>query len=171
MNQTNKKGIIIRMDKSSNWLRDMSATRINLAPQGFGRTSYRLAEIIQLGRIPAFLFYDVAWLPYEGTEIDFRTFGLIGKAGMMGELAQQMADMTSTQLKTRLEQIRRVRPFFTYQGVLEQISLFFNDPLGVKGGYLRCTTVPADLFGHIILKTKSAKTSDSSRSHRRNRNG
>jgi hypothetical protein len=32
------------------WVSKMKNTKYNLAPRGFGRTSYRLAEIIQLGR-------------------------------------------------------------------------------------------------------------------------
>lgn len=31
--------------QSSHWQRDIAATQFNLAPRGFGRTSYRLAEV------------------------------------------------------------------------------------------------------------------------------
>jgi hypothetical protein len=34
---------------------------------GMGRASFRLAEIIQLGRIPVYLYEDFPWAPYEGT--------------------------------------------------------------------------------------------------------
>ena len=37
----------------------------NLAPIGMGRASFRLAEIIQLGRIPVYLYEDFPWSPYE----------------------------------------------------------------------------------------------------------
>jgi len=33
--------------KSLNWLHEMASARFNLAPRGFGRTSYRLTEAIQ----------------------------------------------------------------------------------------------------------------------------
>jgi hypothetical protein len=48
---------------------------------GFGRTSYRLAEIIQIGRIPAYLYDDIPWIPYEGTNASIETFGFIGQRG------------------------------------------------------------------------------------------
>ena len=37
-----------------------------MAPRGFGRTSYRIAEIIQLGRIPVYMYDEDEWLPYGG---------------------------------------------------------------------------------------------------------
>ena len=40
-------------------------TMFNLAPIGMGRASFRLAEIIQLGRIPVYLYEDFPWSPYE----------------------------------------------------------------------------------------------------------
>ena len=47
------------------WCR--SYTLYNLAPMGMGRASFRLAEIVQMGRIPVYIFEDFPWLPYEGT--------------------------------------------------------------------------------------------------------
>ena len=44
-----------------------SFTMLNLAPMGMGRASFRLAEIIQLGRIPVYLYEDFPWCPYAGT--------------------------------------------------------------------------------------------------------
>jgi hypothetical protein len=46
----------------------------NLAPIGMGRASFRLAEIIQLGRIPIYLYEDYPWSPYEGSGIYIRIF-------------------------------------------------------------------------------------------------
>lgn len=53
----------------SHFARYRSLTIFNLAPRGFGRASFRLAEIIQIGRIPVYLYDDYPWIPYEGTEI------------------------------------------------------------------------------------------------------
>eukprot|EP00607_Mallomonas_marina_P006706 CAMPEP_0182438178 /NCGR_PEP_ID=MMETSP1167-20130531/85572_1 /TAXON_ID=2988 /ORGANISM="Mallomonas Sp, Strain CCMP3275" /LENGTH=90 /DNA_ID=CAMNT_0024631407 /DNA_START=429 /DNA_END=698 /DNA_ORIENTATION=- len=46
---------------SEQWQQDMANTKYNLCPRGFGRTSYRLAETIQIGRIPVYLYGDVPW--------------------------------------------------------------------------------------------------------------
>ena len=44
-----------------------AGTMFNLAPMGMGRASFRLAEIIQTGRIPIYLYGDYPWLPYHQT--------------------------------------------------------------------------------------------------------
>jgi hypothetical protein len=54
-----------KINPSNEWEHDISRSKFNLAPRGFGRTSYRLAEIIQIGRIPVYLYDDISWLPYE----------------------------------------------------------------------------------------------------------
>jgi hypothetical protein len=51
---------------SSMWRKVIEVTKFNLAPRGFGRTSFRLSEIVQLGRIPVYLYDDYEWLPYGG---------------------------------------------------------------------------------------------------------
>ena len=36
-----------------------------LAPRGYGRTSFRLFELLQYGTLPVYLYDDVAWTPYQ----------------------------------------------------------------------------------------------------------
>lgn len=55
---------MVRVGQTEDWKRMLGATLFNLAPRGYGRTSYRLAEIVQTGRIPVYLYDDYAWLPY-----------------------------------------------------------------------------------------------------------
>ena len=45
----------------------MKVTKFNLAPRGYGRTSFRLTEIIHMARIPIYLYAGIPWIPYEGT--------------------------------------------------------------------------------------------------------
>jgi hypothetical protein len=61
-----KEHMKFRIAPSNAWEHDISRSKYNLAPRGFGRSSYRLAEIIQIGRIPVYLYDDISWLPYEG---------------------------------------------------------------------------------------------------------
>eukprot|EP01035_Chromulina_nebulosa_P017912 gene17912-23532_t len=43
----------------------MALTKFNLAPRGYGRSSFRFAESIQMGRVPIFLYDDIPWVPYQ----------------------------------------------------------------------------------------------------------
>jgi len=58
------------------WKEIMATAMFNLAPRGYGRSTFRFAEIIQMGRVPVFLWDDVPWIPYAGTSISIETFGL-----------------------------------------------------------------------------------------------
>lgn len=49
-----------------------------------------MLQVIQMGRIPVLLYNDVAWLPYEGTEIAFDTFGYIGRIRQLNSLVQKL---------------------------------------------------------------------------------
>ena len=58
------------------WATIMQTAMFNLAPRGYGRSSFRFAEVIQMGRVPVFLWDDVPWIPYQGTSVSVETFGL-----------------------------------------------------------------------------------------------
>lgn len=64
-------GLKLKMGESEHWLEDMLSTKFNIAPRGFGRTSFRLTEIIQMGRLPVYLYTDIPWVPYGGNVIYF----------------------------------------------------------------------------------------------------
>ena len=49
------------------YIKTLSNGKFNFAPRGFGRQSFRFSEIIQLGRIPIYVYDDIPWIPYEGT--------------------------------------------------------------------------------------------------------
>jgi hypothetical protein len=125
--------------KSVTFEKDVSNTKYNLAPRGFGRTSYRLAEIVQIGRIPVYLYDDYSWLSYEGTKLDISHFGYSGKKGSLRELVTDIKNCTEKCFTDKTNKLLEVREYYTLIGVIKQIEMFFKDPLGPEGGQLRCT--------------------------------
>ena len=136
--------------KSSDWIRSIATTKFNLAPRGFGRTSFRLSEIVHIGRLPVYLYDDYPWIPYAGTNISLASFGYVagisGFASVAGRLAAHAKN--ASELHRRLALVREARRHYTYQGVLAQLEQFFRAPLGEgdSGGQLRC--------GKLLLTTK-----------------
>ena len=53
----------------------MSRSVFALCPRGYGRTSYRMYEALQLGCIPVYI-HDESWLPYAD-ELDWREFAVL----------------------------------------------------------------------------------------------
>lgn len=129
--------------RSSDWKNKIAKTRFNLSPRGYGRSSFRTAEIIQIGRIPVYLYDDIPWLPYIGTNNSVASFGYIGRHQYLFRVMREILGTSDVDLMRRLDLVRRARRFYTYEGVLEQIDLFLLDPLGPHGGYLRCVKLPS----------------------------
>lgn len=131
---------------SAQWQEDMESTKFNLAPRGYGRSSFRFAESIQMGRIPVFLYNDYPWIPYLGTNISISTYGFVGGLtpfkDHMKRIANRLHNVSAEELAERLKNLEAVRYYFTYPGVMHQILQFFKDPFGPEGGYLRCTLHP-----------------------------
>ena len=78
-----------------------------------------------------------------GTNISVETYGFIG--GHMRDLIPQVfrvIAMNDTEYRRKMEKLKEVRHYFTYEGVVEQISKFVKDPFGPDGGYLRCIKFP-----------------------------
>lgn len=139
----------VKLGPSPTWINDMSMTSINLAPRGFGRASFRLSEIIQIGRIPVYLFDDHPWIPYKDTNISVVHIGILGKLGHLHEVIDKVSALSASDITIMLQRVKLARRYYTYEGVLEQIDLFFKDPLGPAGGQLRCSTIPS--AAHTIL--------------------
>ena len=113
-------------------------TKFNLAPVGMGRATFRLQEIIQIGRIPVYLYEDFPWLPYEGSGYSPADLGYVMKTDSLNNMVYIMRTVTNNTLLDKLRRIKEGRYLYTYEGVLEQIDKWFFDPFGPKGGFLRC---------------------------------
>ncbi len=67
----------------------------------------------------------------------------MAKSGEMKRLVEDMNRIhrNVTLLQQYLTKIHAAREFYSNEGILKQISLFFRDPLGPAGGNLRCSAV------------------------------
>lgn len=136
--------MVVKYAQSPDWIQNMEKTKFNLAPRGYGRTSYRLAEVIQMGRVPVYVYDDVCWLPYKNTNVSLEHYGYIGRMGAAGQLIAQFRQTSEEQYQQKLQNLAEVRHLYTYEGAIQQIELFIQDPTGavLSGGYLSCMRVP-----------------------------
>lgn len=140
-------GISHKIAFGPTWIQMMSKSKYNLAPRGFGRSSFRFAEAIHIGRVPVFLYDDVPWIPYLGSNISIETYGFM--AGLNATVASlqlpalihKLENTSDAEYRAKHEQVARIRQHFTYQGVMKQIERFFKNPFGEAedGSDLRCT--------------------------------
>ena len=102
-----------------------------------------------MGRIPVFLYDDIPWIPYDGTNISAQTYGFTGgirASGIHTDIRTTIitiANITEVEYQQKIQALRNVRKYFTYEGVFEQFEAFLRDPFGPEeGGQLRCIQHP-----------------------------
>ena len=121
----------------------MRSSKLSLAPRGSGRTSYRLSEILQSGRVPVYLYDDVEWLPYLGTDASPAAIGYSIRWNDTAALAAVLEEARAMSQEALQERERRALSFgkthYQMDGVIEQIDRFFQG-----GGDLRCTQLPSE---------------------------
>ena len=116
-------------------------SKVSLCPRGWGRTSYRLYEMLNLGLIPIHVYYDIPWLPYPDL---YKKIGFSTDLEGLPNLLKNINDMDLQELERKEERIRSLKAtHFTYEGVLNQISLFMKD----GGSDLRCQKLPETRLG------------------------
>ena len=93
-----------------------------LAPRGFGPTSFRLYEAIEMGCIPIYIGDDF-WLPFE-KEIDWKKLSLLIKHDEIDTIPERVNYLIdSGEYKNYLEYGKIIHEkFFTWNGCLDTIA-------------------------------------------------
>ena len=121
----------------------MDRSRFNLCPRGYGRSSYHLAETIQMGRVPVYLYDDTAWIPYE--KLFRRRIGYGTDVRGLPRLLRRLSRTSDSELAVRERAAAALRvSHFTLPGVMEQISRFMTAP---ETADLQCRKLPRTVRG------------------------
>lgn len=112
----------ILFDKSSNWSSVMESSYFSLCPRGFGPTSFRLAEAIQLGSIPIYVWDKDLLLPFDGL-IDWDKFSIIINRKDVKSLVSRMLEVNTTNM---LKELDNVSHMFTFDFTTQYINDFLR---------------------------------------------
>jgi hypothetical protein len=137
------------------WKDVVRSGRFYLAPRGFGRTTFALAEAIQLGTPPVYVWDEVEWLPYKGSpRADFSLYGLSLNMDLStttpdpnfdAKFRRTLEQVSEGQWRAMVSKIGEIRDsHYTYAGIIEQISRFMlgGDHPSEAGSDLRCEALP-----------------------------
>ena len=91
-----------------------------LAPRGFGRSSFRFFEAIQLDTIPVYFWDDIEWLPYKDI-LDYSKFSVSIHESDINKTAEILKSISNDKYASMLEELKRVRHYFTLEGMSEYI--------------------------------------------------
>jgi hypothetical protein len=80
----------------NNFLNITSRSIFSLCPRGYGKSSFRLYEVMQLGSIPVFIFDD-KWIPFED-EIDWNDFSVLLHINDLSRLDEILSSFTEEKI-------------------------------------------------------------------------
>lgn len=91
-----------------------------LAPRGYGRSSFRFFEAMQLDTIPVYIWDDIEWLPYKDI-LDYSTFSISIQQKDLPQLYSRLQSISEETYQNMQEELLRVRRYFTLEGMAEYI--------------------------------------------------
>lgn len=134
-------------DKNKNNFLEITAnSKFALAPRGYGRSSFRFFEILQMGVIPVYVWNDKVWLPFydmplhsctenlvsktnlpsleEGfhnEKINYSDFCVIVHVSELATLEQKLLSIDEPKYKQMLENYKKYQFLFTLEGMTQEI--------------------------------------------------
>jgi len=92
-----------------------------LAPRGYGRSSFRFFEAMQLDTIPVYIWDDICWLPYQDV-IDYSTFSVIIHKDDIPKTYEILSSISDDKYEEMQCALREVRHKFTLEWMCTYIS-------------------------------------------------
>jgi len=144
------------------WAEKLREAEILVAVRGFGRSTYALAEAVQLGSVVPLYVYDEAtpWLPYHAATYNTSSSTVWERLGFQADVGKGLEDLLMRLaamppellggvLREKHEAMREMRDsHFTYGGVVRMIGRWAKEGEQAPGVDLRCVGVPATVRGN-----------------------
>jgi hypothetical protein len=105
-----------------NFMDIMSKSIFSLCPRGYGKTSFRLYESMQLDSIPVYI-YDESWLPWDN-EICWSDIAIMVPQQEIGSIKDKINSVNIEKMISYKNEI--FNNFFTYEGVYNKIIEFLK---------------------------------------------
>ena len=130
-----------------NWRQVLRNSTFCMAPRGNGRTSFHVAEGLQAGCIPIYVWDDLPWLPYWGA-LPWPDFSIsVPFSDAAPRIVRRIqAVQEANQTQAMLDTVLRYREsHFTFEGLMRHIDRLLADPSDAD---LRCQPLPVDSGAH-----------------------
>lgn len=95
-------------------------SKFALAPRGYGRSSFRFFEILQMGSIPIYIWNDKNWLPFQD-KIKYSEISIVVHVKQLGALEEKLKSITEEKYNQMIENYQKYKHYFTMEGMFEEI--------------------------------------------------
>ena len=110
----------VSQPQADTFIRTTLNSKFCLAPRGFGRSSFRFFEAIQLDTIPVYFWDDIEWLPYKDI-LDYSKFSVSIHESQINKTPEILKSISNEKYVSMVEELKRVRHYFTLEGMSEYI--------------------------------------------------
>lgn len=111
----------VPQDDATQFIEITRHSRFCLAPRGYGRSSFRFFEAMLLDVVPVYVWDDIEWLPYKD-ELDYSKFSISVSSQDLPYLYERLATVSEEEYGKMIEEIRRVRSYFTLEGMCQWLE-------------------------------------------------
>ncbi|CAL1133206.1 unnamed protein product [Cladocopium goreaui] len=128
--------VFVNLKGMNDWKEVLVNSSVTLTPRGFGRSSFRAGEMLQMGRVPLYIWDDVPWSFYRELW-DQEIIGFSVQIKGLEKMLDHVAEVGFEKLQSMEEKILSMRnSHFSYEGIMDQISKFLTGRGGSSD--LRC---------------------------------
>lgn len=111
----------VEKERQDLFIQMTSRSRFTLCPRGYGATSFRLYEAMQLGSVPVYIHTGKPFLPFE-SELDWRKLCVLVDFKDIGDLDRILKSIPDDRYAGMLEYTRMIYPdYFTLEGMCRNI--------------------------------------------------
>ncbi|EIE18061.1 hypothetical protein COCSUDRAFT_9502, partial [Coccomyxa subellipsoidea C-169] len=111
------------LNPSDDWKIITESSNLSFCPRGYGPTSFRLYETLQLGTIPIYVWEDEKWLAFED-KVDWNEFAIVVEFKDIQLIPKKIAEANITRMQEALAKHRHMFTYeYTVKYILERISL------------------------------------------------
>jgi len=111
---------VIKKDDVETFIDATLTSKFCIAPRGYGRSSFRFFESIQLDTIPVYVWDDVEWLPYKDV-LTYEEFSLSIQKKDVPKICDILESVTEDEYKDMQVALKKVKPFFTLDYLVTHI--------------------------------------------------
>jgi hypothetical protein len=111
----------IKQDEQETFLQITGRSKFTLCPRGYGATSFRLYEAMQLGSIPVYIYYKQPFLPFSD-KLDWNKIAILVEQDNIENIDHILTNINNTQYNIMRNYINKIYPdYFTLEGMCQNI--------------------------------------------------
>lgn len=111
----------IKSERQDLFLDITSRSKFTLCPRGYGATSFRLYEAMQLRSVPIYIYYNKPYIPFSD-ELDWNKLAVLIDANDLSNIDHVLKSITDEKYNEMLNYIEKTYPkYFTLNGMCDKI--------------------------------------------------